>query len=142
MMKPQLKPYTDQRGVFGIRNQDPRKSTLLNIVRRAIDLDLLFWKQKAFFKFEVDAISLSRPLPFDPAWMEADDLEAKEDFLVQRRAPVTLFCAPALVRCGTPEADSFDKRVVICEATEGEELVVLVVVHPLCIVRVLRSCGR
>jgi hypothetical protein len=90
----------------------------------------------------VDVISLSRPLLFDPAWMEANNLEAKEDFLVQRRAPVTLFCAPALVKCGTSEADSFDKRVVIRKAAEGEEMVMLVVVHPLCIVRVLRSCGR
>jgi hypothetical protein len=90
----------------------------------------------------VDVISLSRPLPFDPAWMEAYDLEAKEDFLVQRSAPVTLFCAPALVKCGTSEAYSFHKRVVISKAAEGEDLVVLVVVHPLCIVRVLRSFGR
>jgi hypothetical protein len=75
--------------------------------------------------------------------MEADNLEAKEDFLVQRRAaPVTLFCAPDLVKCGTSEADSLDKRVVISKAAEGEELVVLVVVHPLCIVRVLPSFGR
>jgi hypothetical protein len=51
--------------------------------------------------------------------MEANNLEAKEDFLVQRRAPVTLFCAPALVKCGTSEAYSFHKRVVISKAAEG-----------------------
>jgi hypothetical protein len=67
-----IKALHGSRGVFGIHNQDPRNK----------GLDLLFWKQKAFFEFEVDVISLSRPLPFDPAWMEADDLEAKEDFLV------------------------------------------------------------
>lgn len=48
--------------------------------------------------------------------MQADDPEANEESLTNRRVAVTLICAPALAKRGTSEGDSYDKSVVICNA--------------------------
>jgi hypothetical protein len=112
-----LRGYIDKKDVLGNSEHKRVSNDLASIVRAAVDLDHLLWKQKAKFefyypRFEVQGTSLK----FTSSWMTPDDPEANEEMLVRKGYKAQLFCAPALFKYGTSEGDNFEQRFVIREA--------------------------
>ncbi|KAF4634500.1 hypothetical protein G7Y89_g3598 [Cudoniella acicularis] len=116
-MASQLKGYTDEKDIFGDNERNKGAFILASIVRAAVDLDRHIWQQKANFQWHgaETTAQLEGRARFDPAWMEPVSITREED-LVRARATARLFCAPALIKCGTSEGDNYDQELVICRA--------------------------
>jgi hypothetical protein len=115
-MSSDLRGYTDKKDVFDDGEHKRASNNLASIVRAAVDLDHLLWKQKARFEFYYPRFEDQGTPKFDSSWMTPDDPEANEEMLERKGSKAQLFCAPALLKRGTSEGDSFELCIVIREA--------------------------
>lgn len=121
-----LKDYAEKKDIFTDNNSNRGLDNLASIVRSAMALDLVLWKQKACFYFHTWYPQYSQvgarnsPEYFQAAWMTSDMGDRHDDLLMTGNGGgphiVQLIVTPALIKCGTSEGDKYDQEVVLCKA--------------------------
>jgi hypothetical protein len=122
-MRDSLKNLTESKDIFidSDSNDLDRKNDLATIVRSAVKLDAMLWKQKAWFEFIPgypkrrfwDAI-----VCFDSKWMDSDFNDAEKDIdpSTGPKIAVNLIVAPGLEKTGTTEGKSYELVSYVCKA--------------------------
>jgi hypothetical protein len=122
-MRDSLKHLTENKDIFidSDGNDLDRKNDLATIVRFAVKLDAMLWKQKAWFEFIPGYPKWpywDSTVCFNSEWMDSDFNDAEKDINLATgpRIAVNLFVAPGLIKLGTTEGKSYELVSHVCKA--------------------------